>query len=905
MHPLNKLKQRITALFAGKSQASPDLIDEESHTHVFKTRYHAFRQLLAANNRTLDLMTDMEEALQGNRPFGMSFIRSRCTAISTNVYRIIHNLCELNPTDYQGLKIVFKKIQHNVSESLTGADPVVGDRLILDFEAVTKESADQVGSKMANLGELKNRLGLRVPDGFVVTTRGYHLFMNHQGLQDRVNCLIQATPLEPVEDTAIQDDETANACEIEVKGSNFFEICAQIQGLIANAPLPEALEHAILESYDRLCEKTGGVQKVSLRSSALGEDMADTSFAGQYRSELNVERENVLQAYKDIVASKYSHRALTYRYNRGIRDEDVPMCVGCMVMVPARTGGVMYTRNPLDIRDTNVSINSVWGLAKSVVDGSVATDQLVVSKAPPYQVIHKEIRSQFQQLSCDEGEGLCREDLDGDICDLPSVSDAQGSELGRLAEIIESHYGQPQDVEWSIDTNGLIFLLQSRPLRQHESSGADSAASRVLPGVKPLFTGGTTASTGVCSGKVFIVQKDVDILLFPRDAILVSSRSLPKWASLLGKAQGVITEHGSVAGHLANVAREFDVPALFGVRNATTILKNEQEITLDADTRTVYPGRIEALLKDSKPHKNLMQGSPVYNTLKNVSRHILPLNLLDPDSLDFKPLSCRTYHDITRFAHEKSVQEMFDFGKTNLFSPRSSKQLKANVPMQWWIINLDDGFNQEVHGKYVNLENIASIPMLSIWKGCVAIPWEGPPSLDGKGFMNVMMQSATNPHLNPAVASDFTNRNYFMISKHFCNLQSRFGYHFTSIEALVGERVQENYLRFQFKGGAADYQRKVRRAEFIGDILERYDFETRVREDAMFARMDNYEQSFLETRLVILGYLLMHTRQLDMIMSNDSVVGHYRKKIIQDIEKVLAMYGDEEGYKKETRSQVS
>ncbi|WP_462324101.1 PEP/pyruvate-binding domain-containing protein [Desulfoplanes sp.] len=894
MQLLKTLKRRLAGLFTRRPATARDPIDEESRAHVFKARYHAFRQLLAANNKTLELMTDMEEALQGNRPFGMSFVRSRCTAVSTNVYRIIRNLCELNPTDYQGLKTTFKEIQHRVSGHLATGGPTAGDRIILSFEEITKESADAVGSKMANLGELKNRLRLRVPEGFVVTTRGYHLLMNHQGLQDRVNCLIQATPIEPIASKDDQDNDLSKTCDMMgVKPSNLFEVCAQIQGLIAKAPVPDGLRDAILQAYDQLCEKTDSCPKVSLRSSALGEDMADTSFAGQYRSELNVERENIIQAYKDIVASKYSLRALTYRYNRGIRDEDVPMCVGCMTMVPARAGGVMYTRNPLDIRDTDVYINSVWGLAKSVVDGSVATDQLVVHKKAPYGVVGKEIRSQTQKLSCDEGEGIKREDLEEDTCLLQSVSDEEASGLARLAELIESHYGRPQDVEWSIDTSDQVFLLQSRPLKQHDVPQEPfSGTIKTPPGVEPLFTGGTTAGAGVGSGKVFIVQKDVDILLFPKDAILVSSRSLPKWASVLSKAQGVITEHGSVAGHLANVSREFGVPALFGVTGATSLLHTGQEITLDAEGRAVYPGRIETVLKDRRPHKNLMQGSPVYNTLKNVSRHILPLNLLDPDSLAFTPSSCRTYHDITRFAHEKSVQEMFDFGKANPFSPRSSKQLRAKVPMQWWIINLDNGFKEEVRGKYVDLDNIASIPMLAIWKGCVAIPWDGPPNLDGKGFMNVMMQSATNPQLNPAIASDFTNRNYFMISKHFCNLQSRFGYHFTSIEGLVGERVRENYLRFQFKGGAADYQRKVRRAEFIGEILENYDFQTRVREDAMFARMDNYEQPFLETRLIVLGYLLMHTRQLDMIMSNENVVARYRKKIVQDIEKILGIYGE-------------
>ncbi len=840
-------------------------------------------------------MTDMEEALQGTKPFGMSFIRSRCTAISTNVFRIIRHLCELNPTDYQGLHNVFKDIQQHVSAHLISEGPAAGDQIILPFQEITKEWADQVGSKMANLGELRNRLGLCVPEGFVITTRGYNLFMQHEGLQDQINCLLQSTPIESLENPANQhEDIPARDDEAAGSPSSLFEICAQIQGLIAKASCPEALEQSIFQAYDQLCAALGAPHKVSLRSSALGEDMAQTSFAGQYRSELNVDRDNLIRAYKNIVASKYSLRALTYRFNRGIRDEDVPMCVGCMVMVPARAGGVMYTRNPLNIRDTNVYINSVWGLAKSVVDGSVTTDQLVVDKQAPHEVIHKTIGSQSQKLSCDEAEGVFREDLDRDTSLLPSISDKQAAVLAQLANLIESHYGQPQDVEWSIDMAGQVFLLQTRPLKQHLAADRSAVSHKVMPKVQPLLTEGMTASPGVSSGRVFILQRDVDILLFPQDAILVSSQSLPKWASVLGKAQGVITEHGSIAGHLANVTRECGVPALFGVKHATSILHNGQEITLDADGQTVYPGRLEGLLKDRAPAKNLMQESPVYNTLKNISRHILPLHLLDPDSLDFRPSSCQTYHDITRFAHEKSVQEMFDFGTTNSFSPGSSKQLRARVPMQWWIINLDDGFKGEVRGKYVDLDNIASIPMLAIWKGCVAIPWDGPPSLDGRGFMNVMMQSTTNPHLNPAIASDFANRNYFMISKHFCNLQSRFGYHFTSIEGLVGERVRENYLRFQFKGGAADHQRKVRRAQFVGELLTRYDFQTKVREDAMFARMDNYDQSFLETRLIILGYLLMHTRQLDMIMSNEKTVAQYREKMIQDIATILNQHGENE-----------
>jgi pyruvate,water dikinase len=230
---------------------------------------------------------------------------------------------------------------------------------------------------------------------------------------------------------------------------------------------------------------------------------------------------------------------------------------------------------------------------------------------------------------------------------------------------------------------------------------------------------------------------------------------------------------------------------------------------------------------------------------------------------------------------------MFNFGRDHDFSPRSSKQLKTIVPMQWWIINLEDGFTKDITGKMVPLDNIASVPMLAIWRGIVAYPWEGPPSLDGKGFMSILFQSATNANLEPAMASTYTDKNYFMISKHFCNLQSRFGYHFTSVEAMAGPRTRENYIRFQFKGGAAGLQRRIRRAQFVGEILDEFNFHTKVREDALFARVDGVDQNFVESRLEILGHLLIHTRQLDMIMSREDVVQHYKERILGQLRTMM------------------
>jgi pyruvate,water dikinase len=275
----------------------------------------------------------------------------------------------------------------------------------------------------------------------------------------------------------------------------------------------------------------------------------------------------------------------------------------------------------------------------------------------------------------------------------------------------------------------------------------------------------------------------------------------------------------------------------------------------------------------------LLAGTAVHRVLEEVLAHVSPLHLLDPEDPRFRPSACRTLHDITRFAHEKAVWEMFAFAREQKMTERASKQLVADVPTQLWVLDLDDGLRASARGRQVHIDDVVSVPMRALWEGMRALPWEGPPPVETRGLLAVLFQATANPGLEPAMQSAYLDKNYFMIARHFCSLQSRFGFHFSTVEALVGERPAENYVSFHFKGGAADLQRRLRRVELVADILREHGFAVDTAEDAVRARLEGLESEAMCGKLRILGFLVVHTRQLDMVMANETTTAACREKL--------------------------
>jgi pyruvate, water dikinase len=848
-------------LFRSRKQLDPD----EARSAI-RERYRNFRALLTANNNALELMSVAEEMLHSGKPFGMTFVRGDITALTVNVYKMVQNLLALSDGRYKELEERFRVITDHVEAILSHQPEISGTALVMSLKDIDRSAVDQVGAKMANLGEIRNRLGLRVPDGFAVTAAAARYFRESGKIDDEVNRRLQTLDVDDLE--------------------ALYRVSTEIQDLIRSASLPDDLDKKIREEYSALAAEAGMPVAVAMRSSARGEDSMQGSFAGQYRTRLNVAPEDITETYKDIVAGKFRSQAIVYRQQRGYQHQDVLMCVGCLTMVDAVAGGVAYSRPPDDPRGPWVVIHATPGLGNQIVDGSSKYDQLQVARQPPHDIVPVRLSSSRRRCGC--------------------MTESQVRELTQAALRIEQHFGSPQDIEWAIDRTGALVILQARPIGSQDGQGIVPASEREAPNVPPLMGGGVVASRGVGAGEVFKVTRTHDLVRFPKDAVLVVEIPYPEWAVLINRAAAVVSESGQAATHLATVAREFGVPALFDLPEAMAKLENGQIVTVDATARRIYAGRIESLIRTAPRRPKLMEGSPIHMLLQEALTHITPLHLTAPDSPYFRPSFCRTLHDITRFCHEKALHEMFRLGHRYGSRDKSAKQLYVvGMPSQWWVINLDDGFraDADLSGPFIRIEDIVSEPMLAIWQGINAVPWQGPPPVSFRGLGSIIAQSAMNPQLDPAVRSNMSSRNYFLLSRNYCNLSVRLGYHFALAEASFSDLLTESYVNFQFQGGAADEQRKRRRVEIIGELLREIDFRVDVKGDSLTARIEKRPVPYLRERLMVLGYLLMHTRQVDMAMDQEHFVSSFLDRIHADIRMIRETLAADSGEKHEAAPQ--
>jgi pyruvate,water dikinase len=613
-----------------------------------------------------------------------------------------------------------------------------------------------------------------------------------------------------------------------------------------------------------------------MRSSAVGED-SDVTFAGQYATALNVRRDHLLQTYKEIVASKFTPRAIFYWKDKGFNEGDIAMSVGCLAMIAARTSGIMYSQNPSNPSQSTVIISAVWGLGQYAVSGQVSPNVYVMAREDG-RILEKRIPRQEVMLVCHQLAGTIEmpvpEADQGRACLNDEILEKLFSYIFKL----ENHYGKPQDVEWAIDEEGNLFILQTRPLRI--SSNAKVLEETPLPEIAPerlLIDWGVVASPGVGAGPVYLVKQDQDLILFPQGGVLVVKHTAPKYVTVMNRAAAIITDIGNVTGHMASLAREFQVPTIVDTREATLLLKTGQEVTVDAVRNKIYEGVIEELIeKEKKKEESSLKQTAILKKLEEVLSAIVPLNLIDPKAESFKPQNCRTFHDLTRYIHEVSIQEMFRFNEEEKSTKEEqAKRLQSDLPINLYLIDLDGGLTHSLRPrKNVTPEEITSVPMMALWRGLThpGVSWTGMVDVDLKGFASVMFNTLSD---SARYGQTMGNRSYALISREYMNFSSRLAYHFSTVDTYCSKVKNNNYITFNFMGGGSSSERRARRARFISGVLKALDFEVELKGDWLMGKLMKYEGKVTEEKLDYLGRLMCCSRQLDMVMYSDSVVDWY------------------------------
>ncbi|MDB5932158.1 MAG: phosphoenolpyruvate synthase [Polaromonas sp.] len=467
--------------------------------------------------------------------------------------------------------------------------------LVVPFEKLRMADVDTVGGKNASLGEMISQLptgpqGVSVPTGFATTAHAFREFLAHADLDDKINAVLNALDTEDVRALAAAG--------------------AQIRAMVEAQPFPPAFEQAVRDSFARL--SAGNPQaSFAVRSSATAEDLPDASFAGQQETFLNVVGiEDVLHKMKEVFASLYNDRAISYRVHQGFAHADVALSAGVQRMVRSDLGaaGVMFTIDTESGFEDVVFITSSYGLGETVVQGAVNPDEFYVHKpmlkAGNRAIIRRNLGSKLVQMeftTAEEkkngGKLVKTTDVPIELRNRYSLTDADVEQLARYAVIIENHYARAMDIEWGKDgIDGQLYILQARPETVKSQTKGKAEQRYKLKGTGTVLAEGRAIGQKIGTGPVRIVHDISEMDQVRPGDVLVTDMTDPNWEPVMKRASAIVTNRGGRTCHAAIIARELGIPAVVGCGAATEQLKDGMLVTVscaEGDTGTIYDGLLE------------------------------------------------------------------------------------------------------------------------------------------------------------------------------------------------------------------------------------------------------------------------------------------------------------------------
>ncbi len=825
---------------------------ETSAEQLIRKKYEAFLTILTENSHALELMTELEKDLLANRLISIPYLKNMVKNLSKSVFNVIDNLERLSGGRYTALNDIYDNIDREIRTILTGSKIPVYTPLVIPMDDIYCSHIDKVGSKMANLGELRNHYNIKVPDGFALTTCAYTYFAEYNDLPRRIARIL----------TDLDLDNSQQLLQAE----------KEIKSLILRAVVPREIEDAVHKISKKLEQKHGRNMYWAVRSSAIGEDLENT-FAGQFSSILNVPTDQLLNKYKEVAASKYNARNMLYQRMKDIRSDDVNMSVGIIEMVRPIASGVLYTVEPMRPDSGEIVISAVWGLGQLLVEGVTSADMFVLKREEGFPLVKEEIAQKEMCLKWLEAGGVQHVMLSETDRQKPCLNRDQLQLLGKTGLKIEKYFKAPQDIEWCFDQDGDLLVVQTRPL--HVLDHANRSQLKAPVTARVIASNGRAVAGGVGAGRVCKVTDIHEIFTFPEGGIMVLKNSSPRFIGALNKAAAVVIEKGNRTDHMSSVVRELNVPCLVKIPEIFSILKDGQEITVDATEGTIYEGRVTELLEaDETVVKNPsvdVTKTESHRLLSRIAEYIFPLHLTDPRVSDFRESACKTWHDILRFCHETALNEIFLLKrKGNVSSIKNVYQISTDLPFRLFVFDL---FGTTVHAsgkdRKIKPEEVNAPPFRELWKGMTApdVTWNGPKQQMGARDLLSAMTRTTAFETKVEDA-----KSYAVVTPEYLNLNLSMGYHYVTLDCYIADDPYNNYITLSFKGGAADSKRRQLRVRLIAEILQPLGFDVTVKKDFLKARLKAESSDKLLRIVYELGRMLGVTRLLDVALTDEKMI---------------------------------
>ncbi|MDR2550162.1 MAG: hypothetical protein LBD10_08200 [Desulfobulbus sp.] len=824
--------------------------------------FNNFKRILLLNNAILEDMAKMERALGGEYIFDRAFLESSVSGIAHRVHHVVYSLNALTGNRHVDLYDRYQDIRTLLDDILANNIRALADEAVLPLRAIGWEHEPLVGMDLVCLAALPASSQIVPVDGLAVTQEGIralalvdsdhadsnHADSNHAdtgrglrlaeariALRGQLRQLAAAHPGVPVAVVASRIDEDESP--LQEMGSFL---------LSPDRDRPEVSLVRLDSPGDAVAERMVLVDPEPGRAEE--EDEEGESGAAEL---LLHGLERIVQLVGEIPTA------------------DGPQPVHCVLFVhpqpPPVLAGTIHTRplpgNPLAAED---------GLVIEIASLPEAPgDCFLLRRTHPFELLRSHIAARPAGHRFADGRPASAASMEQPHLGRGSALVDPGllRDLAESAMLLERFFGAPLEIRWQLENDGACRIARLRPLACEADPGLVTGAAE-LDETAIVCQGGQTGQSGVGAGPVVHVDEATDPETFPAGAVAVARYASPNLTPILQRAAALVTEFGSAAGHLSTVARELRLPSIFGLSDALDLLPPGTAVTVDGGETTVYGGIVEAMLRLDAMDMELTPQDREYRMLRRLLRFILPLRLLDPQRPDFTAENCRSFHDIIHFCHERAVEELAHFQERRPgLDTLRTRPLELDLPLDIRVLDVGGGIQPGADFR-LRPDRIESAPFVAFLEG-LTDPRARNSEAPSLGLRDIL---AGMPHSMGLLAApaDTLGTNLAIVGSEYLNLSLRLGYHFSVVDAYLGEDISRNYVYFRFVGGLADPERRGRRARFVAKVLAAMEFKTSVKGDLVVARLKLMEPDLLRAALLALGALTAFTRQQDTNMRSEA-----------------------------------